>query len=224
MQLLQSADGGVVASQFRVLLLDPVTRTAVVRNLPRLGAGTAASVAVATGCSVPVSDLLAAGSWLGAPQPELVGAWQVYKGPDGVRGMLFCRTDMPEAGTEGREAILGFATLGNLASGSWWSGCGVVALYGAAGGDAELLRAGAVSWERSAGRRLGVPFFLSRNREGSVVCKPAVACAHCGNVNKPRACHRCFCVFYCDTICQRADWGTHKTNCKRLPALPPSQP
>ena len=41
-------------------------------------------------------------------------------------------------------------------------------------------------------------------------------CGSCGcDTKKLSGCSGCHKVFYCDVTCQRADWGEHKTDCKR---------
>ena len=42
-----------------------------------------------------------------------------------------------------------------------------------------------------------------------------LSCASCGcDSKKLSACSRCKKAYYCDTNCQRADWGAHKKDCK----------
>jgi hypothetical protein len=41
-------------------------------------------------------------------------------------------------------------------------------------------------------------------------------CALCSSKGSSKKCSRCMKVYYCSRECQRQDWQTHKTNCKKV--------
>ena len=43
-------------------------------------------------------------------------------------------------------------------------------------------------------------------------------CAACGADGELKRCARCDCVAYCDAVCQREHWKTHRSHCKRWSA------
>lgn len=47
------------------------------------------------------------------------------------------------------------------------------------------------------------------------MCSLIRGCAHCGADSPPLQCSRCLVAAYCSKICQAADWGNHKIDCRK---------
>lgn len=57
---------------------------------------------------------------------------------------------------------------------------------------------------------------LQRSSDEPVEKSKRHICALCSSKGSSKKCSRCMKVYYCSRECQRQDWQTHKTNCKKI--------